>query len=151
MRIYGSQRPSMFTNATVAPRGQVTARNNVGPRLNPRALSRPVISFDLEHGDGSQRPSLVHWARRHLRTRGTIGKVRGRSPEDPVGLRPVPMALSRPVISFELPTRRWLAEAINGLVGQEALVDKGDCRKRSPDHPVGPRPVPCRQVPWALS
>ena len=50
----GSQRLSMFTNAAVAPRGHVTARNDpgefphhpVGLRPDPRALSGPVISFE---------------------------------------------------------------------------------------------------------
>ena len=46
------------------------------------------------------------------------------------------------VISFEPRMRLWLADAINGLVGPEALEDTGDCRKhsgRSPDDdPVGP-------------
>ena len=45
---------ALFTNAAVAPRGQVTARNDPGesphhpvaPRPDPRALSGPVISFE---------------------------------------------------------------------------------------------------------
>ena len=89
---------------------------------------------------------MVCSARRPLRTRGTIGNVPGRSSDHPVGPRPVSRTLSRPVISFEPPMQGWLAEAINGLLGQEALEDKGDYRKRSVggslDHPVGPRPHP---------
>ena len=50
----GSQRPSMFKKAMVAPRGQARARNDpgrsphdpVGPRPYPRALFRPPISFE---------------------------------------------------------------------------------------------------------
>ena len=47
--------------------------------------------------------------------------ILGRSPEDPVELRPDPLALSRSVISFKPRTRGWLSEAIKGLVGPEAL------------------------------
>ena len=70
----------------------------------------------------------------------------GGSPDNPVGRRHIPRALSHPVISFELRTRGWLAEAITGLLDQEALEESkgtiGKVRGRSPDHPVGPRPVP---------
>ena len=45
--------------------------------------------------------------------------------------------------------RGWLAEAINGLVGQEALEDKGDYRKRSGDVPQPPCGAQAR--PRALS
>ena len=71
----------MFTNATVAPRGQVTARNDPG-----------------------------------------------RSPPPP----------SRPVILFEPRTRLWLHGAINGLLGQDALEDRGDHRKGSGEVPGPP-------------
>ena len=92
---------------------------------------------------------MVCWAMRPLGTMGSIGKVRGTSPDHPVGPRPIPRALSGLVTLFEPSMRGWLAEAINGLLGQEALEDKGTIGKvrgRSPDHPVGPRPDP-----WALS
>ena len=131
----------------MAPRGQVTARNHlgrsrddpVGPRLDPRALSCPIISFEPR----TQRPLMVWWAQRPLGTQRTIGNTQGRSPDDPVVLRPDPRALSRSVISFEPRTRGWLTEAINALVGPEALEDPGDYRGntqgRSPNDPVGPR------------
>ena len=74
-----------------------------------------------------------------LEDRGDHRKGSGEVPGPPCG----PRALSRPIISFEPPTRRWLAEAINALLGQEALQDKGEYRKglgKAPHHPMGPRP-----------
>ena len=79
---------------------------------------------------------------RPLGTREPIGKVGGRFSDHPVGPRPEPQAASHLVTLFEPPTRGWLPEAINGLLGHEALGDKGDYRVgwgRFPDHPVGPR------------
>ena len=175
-------------NAAVAPRGQVTARNDQGrspdhpewPRPDPRGLCGCVISFEaptqrwlteavnglLGHealGDkedyregwrevpgppcGAQAdpraPSrLVPLTRRWLPeaingllgheavgTRQHIGKVGRRFSDHPVGPRPDPRAPSRLVTLFEPPTRGWLPEAINGLLGHEALGDKGDYRE----------------------
>ena len=81
---------------------------------------------------------MVCWAMRTLGTRGTIGKVRGTSPDYPVGPRPIPRALSGLVTLFEPSTRGALAEAINGLLGQEALEDKGDYWKGSREVPRPP-------------
>ena len=72
---------------------------------------------------------MVCWAMRPLGTRETIGKVRGEVPRPPCGPRPDPRALSRPVTLFEPTMWRWLPEAINGLLGHEALGDKGDYRE----------------------
>ena len=86
---------------------------------------------------------MVCWAMRPLGTRETIEKVRGQVPRPPSGPRPDPRALSRPVTLFEPPMWRWLPEAINGLLGHEALGTRetiGKVRGRSPDNPVGPRP-----------
>ena len=125
------------------------AQGSCGPEARPPS---PILSSNLiqtsKRGDGCQRPSMVWWAQRPLRMRGTIGNTRGRSPDDPVGPSPNPRTLYRSVISFERRTRGWLAEAINGLVFPEALEDTGDYRKhsgRSPDVPVGPSPDP-----WTL-
>ena len=75
----------------------------------------------------------------------TARNIGGRSLDDPVGPRPDPKALSRPIISFEPRTWGWLAEVINGLVGPKALEDTGNyyignTQGRSPDDPVVLRP-----------
>ena len=72
---------------------------------------------------------MVCWTMRPLGTRETIGKVRGRSPDNPVVPRPDTRALSRPVTIFEPPMWRWFPEAMNGLFSHEALGDKGDYRE----------------------
>ena len=113
--------------------GPPTSLWGSGP--SPRHCLTTLSHLNLQRGDGSQRPSMVWWARRPLRTKGTIRNVLGRSPNYPVGPRPIDRALSRPVISFEPPMQGWLAEAINGLLGQESLEDKGDYRKRSGEVP----------------
>ena len=120
----GSHRPSMVfwdrrplrTRGTIGTfqGGPPTTLWGPGPSLGP--CLGPLSHLNLQRGDGSLRPSMVFWARRPLRTMGTIGNVPGRSPDRPLGPRPVPQALSCPVISFEPPTRGWLAEAINGTV-----------------------------------
>ena len=77
--------------------------------------------------------------------RVTARNILGRSPEDPVELRPDPLALSRSVISFKPRTRGWLSEAIKGLVGPEALENTGDYRKHSGEvarRPCGAQPRP---------
>ena len=89
---------------------------------------------------------MVCWAMRPLGTRGTIGKIGGRSPDHPVGPRPDPRALSRLVKLLEPPTWGWLPEVINGLMGHEALGDKGDYREGHWGGPPttlwGPDPTP---------
>ena len=72
---------------------------------------------------------MVCWAMRPLGTRETIGKVRWEVHRPPCGPRPDPRALSRPVTLFQPPMWRYLPEAINGLLGHEALGDKGDYRE----------------------
>ena len=136
-----ARRPFRTRGSTGKVRGKFP-HHPVGPRPDPWALSPLLSHLNLQRGDGGHRPSMVCWARRPLRTRGTIGNVPGRSPDHPVGPRPDLRALSRLVALFEPPMLGWLAEAITGLVCQEAIEDMGDCRKgsgRSPDHPVGPK------------
>ena len=72
---------------------------------------------------------MVCWAMRPLGTIETIGKVRGQVPRPLCGPRPDPRALSRLVTLFEPPTWGSLPEVINGLLGHEALGDKGDYRE----------------------
>ena len=81
---------------------------------------------------------MAHRGHLCLQRPGDRQKRSGEVPDDPVGWRPVPQALSCNVISFEPRTRRWLAEAITGLLGQEALEDKGDYRKGSGEVPRRP-------------
>ena len=92
-----------------------------GAQARTPALSRPVTLFE---------PPMWRWlpeaingllGHEALGTRETIGKVRGRSPDNPVGPRPDTLALSRPVTLFEPQIWRWLPEAINGLLGHEPL------------------------------
>ena len=143
----------MFTNAAVAPRGQVTARNDpgevpdhsVGPRHDPRALSGPVISFEPPTRRWLSEAIYVYEGRGGAQRPGDGQKRSGEVPDHPLRPRPDPRAISGPVISFEAPTRRWLSEAINGLLGHEALGDKGSIGKvwgKSTDHPEWPRPDP---------
>ena len=76
----------------------------------------------------------------------TARHIGGRSHDNPVGPRPDPRALSCSIISFNPRIRGWLIEAINGLVGTEALEDTGDyignTQGRARDNTVLLRPDP---------
>ena len=86
LREDGSQRPSMFMNDSVAPRGQVTARND--PGRSPVTLEPRTRGWLTEAING-----LVG-----LEDKGDYRKCSGRSPDVPVGLRSVPQALSHHII-----------------------------------------------------
>ena len=73
---------------------------------------------------------MVWCAQRYLITLGDyIGNTRGSSPDDPVGPRLDPHALSHSVISFEPRMRGWLAEAINVHERQDVAQRPGDSQK----------------------
>ena len=71
---------------------------------------------------------MVCWAMRPLGTRETILKVRGGGPPTTLWAQARHRALSRRVTLFEPPMWIWLPEAINGLLGHEALVYWGQGR-----------------------
>ena len=122
--------------------GKISPTTLWGPRPDPWALSPLLSHLNLQRGDGGHRPSMVCWARRPLRTRGTIGNVPGRSPDHPVGPRPDLRALSRLVPLFEQrPSLVWCAR--RRLRTWETV---GKVRGRSPDHPVGPKTRPPRAL-----
>ena len=98
-----------------------TCINNIS---SPRGWLTDAIYVHERHS-GAQRP-------------GDHQKRSGGVPDHPVGPRPDPRALSRPVISFEPPTRRWLTEAINVHEGCGGMQRPGDGQKRSGEVPRRP-------------
>ena len=121
----------------------------MGPRQDPRALSRLVTLFQPPTWGSLKEVINGLLCHEALGDKETIGKVGRRSPDNPVVPRPDTRALSRPVTLFEPPMWRWLPEAINGLLGHEALGDKGDYREGYRGGPLttmwgpGPTPGPC--------
>ena len=116
---------------------------------SPRdGLQRPLMFMRAQRpGDIENRPREIaqrfHWGRPQppgppspgehflpVSVRATTKNV-DEVARRPIGPRPVPQALSNPIISFKPQTRGWLHEAISGLVGQEAIEDTGDYRIRS--------------------
>ena len=94
----------MFMNTRMLPRGQVTARNiggrshddPVGPRLDPQALSRSVISFEPRTWGWLVQAINAHERQDGAQRLGDRQKHYWEVTEDPVGPRPDPWALSRP-------------------------------------------------------
>ena len=125
--VFWAMRP-LGTRETIGRLGGRSPDHSVGPRPDPRALSRLVTLF--EPPTWGSLPEVINCLLCH-EALGDKGDYREGwlVPRPPCGAQARPRALSRLVTLFEPPTWGWLPEAINGLLGHEALGDKGDYRE----------------------
>ena len=93
----GAQRPGDGQKQS----GEVAQRRHWD---RPRPLGTLSPTYPLGTSSVEMAPGGHQWPGKHggpVSGRATTGKVLGRSPDDTQGPKPDPLALSRPVISFE--------------------------------------------------